>query len=110
MKGNVAIDVARILATPVPLLRSTDISSRALQVLSNKHVKHIGLMGRRGPLQSAFTLAELRELSKLDGARVVVRKSDLEKGLRFEEDREMFLDRVGRYFYLLIMFSLFYPS
>ncbi|XP_060076511.1 NADPH:adrenodoxin oxidoreductase, mitochondrial-like [Ylistrum balloti] len=64
-QGNVALDVARILLTPVDILKKTDISQHALDALSNSSVKEVLLVGRRGPLQVAFTIKELREMIKI---------------------------------------------
>jgi adrenodoxin-NADP+ reductase len=50
-QGNVALDVARILLTPVDDLRHTDITEQALQTLSESKVEHVKVVGRRGPLQ-----------------------------------------------------------
>jgi adrenodoxin-NADP+ reductase len=63
--GNVALDCARILAKGSPGLFSTDLISRALPVLLNG-VKSTTVVGRRGHIQAAFTIKELRELIKLD--------------------------------------------
>lgn len=66
-QGNVAMDVARILLAPLNHLRQTDITEEALEVLSRSRVKDVNVVGRRGPLQAAFTTKELRELMNLDG-------------------------------------------
>jgi adrenodoxin-NADP+ reductase len=50
-QGNVAMDVARILLTPVDTLRSTDITEQALQTLSESKVRSVRVVGRRGPVQ-----------------------------------------------------------
>jgi adrenodoxin-NADP+ reductase len=50
-QGNVSLDVARILLTPVDDLRKTDIPEHVLQTLSESTVKHASAVGRRGPLQ-----------------------------------------------------------
>lgn len=50
-QGNVALDVARILLTPVDVLRKTDITEQALETLARSRVKSIRVVGRRGPLQ-----------------------------------------------------------
>ncbi|KAG6042038.1 hypothetical protein E4U41_006715 [Claviceps citrina] len=63
--GNVALDVARILLEDVDVLRKTDITSHALEQLSRNRVKRVHVVGRRGPMQSAFTIKELRELLRL---------------------------------------------
>ncbi|OSS53294.1 hypothetical protein B5807_02637 [Epicoccum nigrum] len=64
-QGNVALDVARILLAPLDHLRKTDITEQAIQALSESKVKHVKVVGRRGPLQVAFTVKEARELMKI---------------------------------------------
>ena len=64
--GNVAIDIARILLTPCDKLATTDISQRALDAFrASRHVEHVSIVARRGILNAAFTLKELRELTKI---------------------------------------------
>lgn len=75
-QGNVAIDVARILLTPIDLLRATDITQHALETLSTSKVKEVHLIGRRGPLQAAFTIKELREVIKLPNCSTYLTESD----------------------------------
>ncbi|KNE68639.1 hypothetical protein AMAG_19771, partial [Allomyces macrogynus ATCC 38327] len=65
--GNVALDVARILLTSVDALRGTDISDRALAALAGSTIRHVHVVGRRGPVQAAFTAKELREMLALPG-------------------------------------------
>ncbi|XP_021353200.1 NADPH:adrenodoxin oxidoreductase, mitochondrial-like [Mizuhopecten yessoensis] len=67
--GNVAVDVARILLTPIDILKTTDISQHALEALSHSCIKGVVLVGRRGPLQVAFTIKELREMTKIPECR-----------------------------------------
>ncbi|BCI90331.1 NADPH-ferredoxin reductase FprA [Mycobacterium kansasii] len=67
--GNVAIDVARILVTDPEVLACTDIADHALESLRPCGVREVVLVGRRGPLQAAFTTLELRELGELEGRR-----------------------------------------
>lgn len=64
-QGNVALDVARTLLTDVDTLRKTDITEYALERLSKSRIKNIHIVGRRGPVQAAFTIKEVRELLKL---------------------------------------------
>ncbi|KAF2659575.1 FAD/NAD(P)-binding domain-containing protein [Lophiostoma macrostomum CBS 122681] len=61
-QGNVAMDVARILLSPVDVLRQTDITEKALEVLGRSRVRSVKVVGRRGALQAAFTVKEVREL------------------------------------------------
>ena len=66
--GNVALDVARLLLMPVESLKHTDIKEDALLTLSTSSIKHVNIVGRRGPGQVSFTTAELREIFKLASA------------------------------------------
>ncbi|KFP30236.1 hypothetical protein N325_05592, partial [Colius striatus] len=74
--GNVALDIARILLSPLQLLRKTDITDGSLAALACSKVKRVWLVGRRGPLQVAFTIKELREMINLPGARAVLDPAD----------------------------------
>jgi len=65
-QGNVALDVARMLLTKVDALKRTDITEYALQALASSKIKHVHVVGRRGPMQAAFTIKEVRELIQLD--------------------------------------------
>ena len=64
-QGNVAMDVARTLLTEVDVLRKTDITGWALERLAQSRLKHVRVVGRRGPLQAAFTIKEVRELMQI---------------------------------------------
>ncbi|XP_059613406.1 NADPH:adrenodoxin oxidoreductase, mitochondrial [Phlebotomus argentipes] len=75
-QGNVAVDVARILLAPVDQLRKTDITDYALDVLASSRVENVAMIGRRGPLQAAFTIKELREMLKLPGCGTKWRPED----------------------------------
>ena len=63
--GNVALDCARILAKSVDALKTTDIADYALDELEKSTVQSISILGRRGPIQSSFTIKEFRELINL---------------------------------------------
>jgi len=76
--GNVAMDVARILAAPTAELAKTDIADYALKALEKSRVREIFLLGRRGPAQAAFTNPEIRELCELEGVDLVVHPGELE--------------------------------
>jgi ferredoxin--NADP+ reductase len=75
--GNVAVDVARILAKTADDLRPTDLPDHVLDVLNASHVTDIHVLGRRGPAQAKFTTKELRELGELVNADVIVREDEL---------------------------------
>ncbi|PGH36747.1 ferredoxin-NADP+ reductase [[Emmonsia] crescens] len=64
-QGNVAMDVARVLLTDVDVLRKTDMSEYALEELAKSKIKRVRVVGRRGPLQAAFTIKEVREMFQL---------------------------------------------
>jgi ferredoxin/flavodoxin---NADP+ reductase len=70
--GNVAVDVARILARNPAELRETDVSEPVLEALLASKVREVHMLGRRGPAQAKFTTKELRELGELDGVDIVV--------------------------------------
>ena len=76
--GNVAIDCARILCQDPENLAKTDIAQHALEALRQSKVEEVFLIGRRGPVQAAFTPAEVRELLHLPKVDAVMRASDLE--------------------------------
>lgn len=76
--GNVAMDVARILVTPVDLLAHTDIADDALETLRRSAIREVVVLGRRGAAQASFGTAELKELGKLPDVEVVVDPQNLE--------------------------------
>jgi ferredoxin--NADP+ reductase len=75
--GNVAVDVARILAKTAHELGVTDMPDHVLEVLDASAVSDIYIVGRRGPAQAKFTTKELRELGELANADVVVDPAEL---------------------------------
>jgi ferredoxin--NADP+ reductase len=76
--GNVALDVARILITDPEALAVTDIANHALDSLRPRGVEEVVVVGRRGPLEAAFTTLELRELADLESVDVIVDPDQLE--------------------------------
>jgi ferredoxin/flavodoxin---NADP+ reductase len=76
--GNVAVDVARVLAKNGAELAHTDMPHHVLEELSGSTVTDIHILGRRGLAQASFTTKELRELGELADAGVVIRPEDLE--------------------------------
>jgi len=74
--GNVAVDVARILCLTPEELRETDMADDAIEALSRSAVNEVSIIGRRGPVQAAFTTVEVKELGELPGADVVVRPDE----------------------------------
>lgn len=75
--GNVAVDVVRILARTPEELARTDIAPYALEALARSKVRDIYMIGRRGPVQAAFTNPEVKELGEMPGADAIVRPEEL---------------------------------
>ncbi len=76
--GNVAVDVARMLALTEEELRTTDTTDAAIDAILGSGITEIVMLARRGPAQAAFTTPELVELGELAGADVIVDPADLE--------------------------------
>ena len=76
--GNVALDVARILVKNPEELAKTDIADNALEELRSSQLEEIWLLGRRGPLQAAFSPIELKEFLKLSDVDLLIDKKVLE--------------------------------
>ena len=76
--GNVAMDVARMLALPRAEHEETDVADHSIDPMSESGIEEILIVGRRGPAQAAFTNPELRELGELTDADVVVDPADME--------------------------------
>jgi ferredoxin/flavodoxin---NADP+ reductase len=74
--GNVALDVARILASDPATLSGTSIAPHALEALREGAVREVVLLGRRGPEDAAYTRPELLGLRHLDGVDLVVDDHD----------------------------------
>lgn len=77
-QGNVAVDVARILCKTVDELKHTDITARSLEVLAESRIREVRMIGRRGPVQAAFTPPEMKELGELEDCDLIVDPSELE--------------------------------
>jgi ferredoxin--NADP+ reductase len=76
--GNVALDVARMLALTPEELAPTDTTDEAIRAINEAGVREILVVGRRGPVQAAWTPVEVGELGELAGADVIVDPADLE--------------------------------
>src|SRR6476646_2099066 len=76
--GNVALDVARMLALTDEELAPTDTTDTAIAAISGSGIREILVLGRRGPVQASWTSAELHELGDLAGADVLVDPAELE--------------------------------
>src|SRR5512138_1585540 len=76
--GNVALDVARMLALTPDELAPTDTTDEAIAAISAAGVREILVVGRRGPVQAAWTPVEVGELGELAGADILVDPAELE--------------------------------
>ena len=79
--GNVAIDVARMLALEPSKLDPTDTADHAIAVFKTSAVRDVYISARRGPEHAAFTSPELRELPKLEHTNVAINKSDIDAAI-----------------------------
>ncbi|MEV6657234.1 FAD-dependent oxidoreductase [Nocardia fluminea] len=68
--GNVALDVARVLASDIDYLTTTDMADHALEALRYSQIREVVVLGRRGPEHAAYTLSELVGLTNYDVATV----------------------------------------
>ena len=75
--GNVALDVARMLALTPEELAPTDTTDPAIEAIGASTLSDIVVVGRRGPAQASWTTQELKELGELAGADVVVDPAEL---------------------------------
>jgi len=95
--GNVAMDVARMLALEPSELDATDTADHALDALKASAIRDVVISARRGPEHAAFTSPELRELPKLEHTNVLMEKSEIEAaivraGSEIEKDTKSNLD------------------
>lgn len=101
--GNVALDVARVLAKPAEEMAATDVPGPVLDALRGSAVRDVHVLIRRGPQHVRFTPAELRQIGELADAEVVVHDDGvLAAGVEEPEDRRqrqnlgMLTEWVGR--------------
>jgi len=90
--GNVALDVARMLALTPEELAPTDTADAAIAAIDGASIREIVVVGRRGPAQAAFTTPELSELGELAGADVIVDAADLEGAIATDTNSERNLE------------------
>ena len=79
--GNVAMDVARMLALEPSELDPTDTADHAIDAFKSSNIRKVYISARRGPEHAAFTSPELRELPKLEHTNVIMDKSDIEAAI-----------------------------
>ena len=79
--GNVAMDVARMLALDPSELDPTDTADHAIEALRSSSIREVVISARRGPEHAAFTAPELRDLPKLEHTNVLMSKSDIDAAI-----------------------------
>jgi ferredoxin--NADP+ reductase len=88
--GNVAMDVARILAIDPTELDPTDVAEHALVKLKESNIRTVIICGRRGPEHAAFTAPELRDLPKLENSDVYIDEKQIkDASTRVEQSGEI---------------------
>ncbi len=86
--GNVAMDVARILAIDPNELDPTDVAEHALIKLKQSNIRTVIICGRRGPEHAAFTAPELRDLPKLENTDVFIDPKQIEEAIKHIEEMD----------------------
>ncbi|MDK6591584.1 pyridine nucleotide-disulfide oxidoreductase, partial [Actinotignum timonense] len=76
--GNVALDVARVLAKHAEDMMVTEVPENVAEGLKNNPVTDVHVFGRRGPAQVKFTPLELRELGKVPDVDIIVSEEDFD--------------------------------
>ena len=79
--GNVAMDVARMLALDPAELDPTDTANYAITALKKSNIRKVYICARRGAEHAAFTSPELRDLPKLEHTNVIISKSDIDAAI-----------------------------
>jgi ferredoxin--NADP+ reductase len=95
--GNVAVDVARMLALTAEELDATDTTDAAIAAINGSRLEEIVMVARRGPAQAAFTTPELIELGELAGADVIVDPADLDSAEPTDTNSERNLEVLRQY-------------
>jgi ferredoxin--NADP+ reductase len=75
--GNVAMDVARMLALEPKELDPTDTADHAIDAFRNSKIRKVYIAIRRGPEHAAFTSPELRDLPKLEHTNVIINEDEI---------------------------------
>ncbi len=87
--GNVALDIARALASSNDKLAATDMATHAVRALADSQIKTVYIVGRRGPIQSSFSYQEINELDELDNCDIEIDTLDLALDESDQEELDM---------------------
>jgi ferredoxin/flavodoxin---NADP+ reductase len=108
--GNVALDVARMLALTRGELAPTDTTDAAIEAIVSSGIREIVVLGRRGPVQAAWTSTELGEMGDLAGADVLVDPGELELDPASQAELEAGSNIVQRNFEIVREFATHEPT
>jgi ferredoxin--NADP+ reductase len=108
--GNVALDVARMLALTREELDPTDTTDPAIEAIAGSSIREVVVLGRRGPVQASWTPPELQEMGELAGADIVVEPHELELDPGSEAELAAASPIVRRNFDVLRAFAARVPS
>lgn len=108
--GNVALDVARMLALTREELAPTDATEWAIEAIAESGIREILVLGRRGPVQASWTSTELQEMGELAGADIAVDPAELELDAASAAELAEGSNIVQRNFELLRTFAARKPS
>src|SRR5512134_1520586 len=108
--GNVALDVARMLALTQEEIAPTDTTDQAIAAILGSGLKEIVVLGRRGPVQAAWTSTELGEMGELAGADVLLDPAELDLDSASEAELEASSNLVHRNVELLREFAARQPE
>jgi hypothetical protein len=86
------MDISRILLKDPDVMAPYDTPSQVVDHLRKSRVSSIQMIGRRGAVQSAFTIKEIREVSKIKGVRLFAMRDEFEASLTEESERETHAD------------------
>lgn len=90
--GNVAMDISRVLMKDPEKMAPHDIPTPVLEHLRNTRINSIALVGRRGAVQSAFTIKEIREISRIPDLTMYALKQELLDSFTEASEREQHPD------------------
>lgn len=82
------MDISRVLLKDPTAMAPYDVPSSVIDKLRSKNVNTIHLVGRRGLIQSSFTIKEIREVSRIKDVKLYALKDEVEASLNEESMRE----------------------
>lgn len=94
--GNVALDVARILARSAEDLATTDMADHAIEALGRSAISDVLVTGRRGPEHAAYSTGELSALEQIDAVALLARADEVEHVIGTADRRDAVLAAAAR--------------